>query len=539
MDRPLTHASKRLRRLAVTAAFVLAAALYIGLRAPWLGALPTPCGDEGNWTSLGFALLHHQPAVLAPVARFVSLLFARAITLAYRVGGVSFASARSVLVVGLGAAVLGAVAVLRAQRLPRAAAALALLVAVHPWSVLWTRTATVPYALAFGAALLGPLLLLRATRTGRAMPMVLAAQVIAFGVQFTPLALVPALAALPWMFLRPHRALLRRPAPWIAAALASLHAVPVLHGAASVAGQNTLDPTRWVTHLGERVAVFARTVAGGLTGEATLRHFTGWTLGPVAMALVTAAVVALPFVPAGEARSEAASDLRRWARLHLVVALVGLPLILAPGRAWNLPGIDAERYLFVVLAPMVLLLAAYAEHRGRVARAAPWVFAAYLACVPTARAARFFLHGGSVDHGAFTAGGGSGYRGWKVPRERVPLPDLLRREIDARRGARRAQVVVSDYAFHVLPFANACGGAWCFDVGGEPLPPRPGDLHYFVTWSDGVFAPDYGPAWVLARHRALRALMRSPDFTGLRRERVFTQPDGSPLLELWSAERVR
>ena len=47
--------------------------------------------------------------------------------------------------------------------------ALALLVAVHPWSVAWTRTATVPYALAFGceAVLPATLLWLRVYRQGQ------------------------------------------------------------------------------------------------------------------------------------------------------------------------------------------------------------------------------------------------------------------------------------------------------------------------------------------------------------------------------------
>jgi hypothetical protein len=59
-----------------------------------------------------------------------------------------------------------------------------------------------------------------------------------------------------------------------------------------------------------------------------------------------------------------------------------------------------------------------------------------------------------------------------------------------------------------------------------------------VTWSDGLLAPGFGPPEEFALHHAMRALMRSERFRALRRERVFVQPDGSPLLELWSAERA-
>jgi hypothetical protein len=517
----------------------LLAALALALRVPFLGALPNPAGDEGNWTSFGLDLLDGRAPRMAPDARFVSTLFAHLIALSYRLLGVSFAGARAVLVAGLVASLVAVALVARRLALPRAGLALAALLAVHPWSVLWSRTATVPYALALGLAVLGPLLTLLAARTGSALAVVLAGQCLALGVHFTPLALLPCLAALLWLLSSPHRALLRRPAAWASAALASLHLVAVLLGAAAVAGQRHVEPARWVVRLGARLHVFALTVLGGYTGESTLRHFTGGPVArPLEWALGLAAVALLAVALRPAARAPAAAALVSFARIHGAVALVGLPALLATARTWNLPAIDAERYLFATLAPALLCLGALAEDRSARARLLPFAVALYLLVGPTQRAARFFLRGGSPDAGFYTLAHGGGYRGWKGARERVAVADLLRREVDRLRGARPALVVVSDYAFHPLMFTSQRGGSWCTDVAKDPLPDRPGHLHVFVTWSDGLFGPTFGPPEELLHHRALRDLMRSGRFRDLRRRRVYVQPDGSPLLEVWTAERV-
>lgn len=513
-------------------------ALGLALRLPYLGALPSPSGDEGNWTLFGLDALEGRAPGLTPDARFVSTLFAHLVGLSYRLGGVSFESARSVLVAGLTLCLVAAALTARRLGLPRAGLAIAALLAVHPWSVLWSRTVTVPYALSLGLGVLGPLLVLLAARGGSALSVVLAGQCLALGIHFTPLALLPIAASLLWVLAPPHRALLRRPAFRASVALASLHLVPVLYGAAQVVRQRHVEPARWFIHLGARLHVYVLTVLGGYTGESTLRHFTGETLSrPLewALGLVAAALLALALRrshPPG-----AADDLARFARIHLAVALPGLPLLLATARPWNLPAIDAERYLFATLCPAILALGALAEHRLARRHLLPAAFALYLLCGPTLRAARFFLSGGSPDSGFFTLAGGGGYRGWKVARERAPLPVLLRREVDRLRSGGSALVVVSDYALHPLRFASRRSGFWCHDNSKSPLPDRPDDLHVFVTWSDGLFAPGFGPPEELDHHRELRELMRSDRFSSLRRERVFLQPDGSPLIELWSARR--
>lgn len=513
-------------------------ALGLALRLPHLGALPNPSGDEGNWTLFGLDALEGRAPRMTPDARFVSTLFAHLIGLSFRLGGISFGSARAVLVAGLTLSLVGAALTARRLGLPRAGLAIAALLAVHPWSVLWSRTVTVPYALALGLGVLGPLLWMLAARGASALTLVLAGQCLALGIHFTPLALLPIAASLLWATAPRHRALLRRPAFRASIALASLHLVPVLYGAATVARQRHVEPARWFIHLGARLHVYALTVLGGYTGESTLRHFTGeplsrpleWALGLVAAALLALAL-------RRSASPEPADELRRFARIHLAVSLLGLPLLLATARPWNLPAIDAERYLFATLCPAILALGALAERRSARWRLVPAAVALYLLCGPTLRAARFFRSGGSPDSGFFTLAGGGGYRGWKVAREGDALPVLLRREVDRLRGGGPALVVVSDYALHPLHFASRRRGFWCHDLSKAPLPDRPDDLHVFVTWSDGLLAPGFGPPEELAHHRELRALMRSDRFRSLRRERVWVQPDGSPLIELWTARR--
>ncbi len=510
--------------------------LALALRAPWLGAVPTPSGDEGNWAWYGFDLYEGRPAALAPEARFVSMAFAWMIAGAYKLLGPSFASARAVLVAGVVAAVAASWALLRRLDLPRAAVAVAALVAVHPWSVLWSRTVTVPYALAFSLAVVGPLAWLDALRTRSPWRVFVASQLLGAAMHFSPLALVPMGACALWARRE------RMPARLAPAALSGVvHVAPLL--AAGVGAARVYDgrPRYYFTQLGLRVYVYLRTVLGGIDGEATLRHFTGtqWPLGPeLALAAVTVAVTVFALRPARDA-PPAQRSLARYAALHLGLALVGLPVILAPARPWNLPAIDAERYAFVALAPFALAVGALAERAAR-GRALAAAVVAYLALVPTARAAQHLLAGGSPDRGFYTLAGGGGYRGWKVVRERECVPFAIAREVDRLRHGAPAHVVMADYAWHPLHMARAMD-RWAWDVTDitkYPLPARPGVLHVFVVWSGGLFAPGFGPReWVDANER-LRALMRSGAFTGLRRVRVFTQPDGSPLFELWAATRA-
>ncbi len=474
--------------------------------------------------------------MLPPDARFVTLAFARLIALSFRLLGPTFTAARAVLVAGVLAGIAVAWAATTRMGLRRAGIAIAAVLAVHPWAVLWSRTVTVPYALALAVGVAGPLTLLAALRARSTPGLVLAAQVLAVGVHFSPLALLPMTAAVLWVA-RPSVFRTVRPASLaLAAGLGALHLVPVAIGAAGVARRGTTRPSYYFNHLGERVHTYLRTVLGGLGGEATVRHFTGEVLALPLELLVMAGVVAVLVAawprrddPVGAPRSE----LARFAALHLAVAFVGLPLVLAPARPWNLPAIDAERYLFAVLAPATLCVGALAERaRGR------WmVFATvlYLALGPTRRIATGLLLGGAPDRGFYLLEGGGGYRGWKVPRERLAAPVIIRGEVARVARGGPATIVVGDYAFHPLHFANADGGYPTVDATKFPLTVRPGGLYVFVVYSPGLFAPGFRPVDWVRWNQSIIDRMRSVDFMDQRRLRRVVQANGAPFFELWAA----
>jgi len=519
-------------------------ALAAVLRVPWLGAMPNPCGDEGNWTWIAFDLYARRPAALPPDARFVSMAFARLIALAYDLFGPSFAAARAVLVAGALVAIPAVYALLRALGARRAAWGVSLVLAAHPWSVAWSRSVTVPYALAFDLALVGTLAWLLAVERRSALGLFLAAQALSVAMHFSPLALIPLGAASLWLLTSPvRRELVKRPSTWFALIAGSLHVVPMLVAGVQVAHTADGRPRYYFTEFPRRLWVFGRTLLGGLGGESTLRHFTGTQWPLPAELLVIAGVCVTLFAawrklppPPSPDRERGDRGVRSFSLLYFALALVGLPIILAPARPWNLPAIDAERYVFVCLAPFALALGALAERRDR----SRWlaVFAvAWLVAMPLRRGVTHFLAGGGPDRGFYTLAGGGGYRGWKVPREREALPVLIRREVDRAREGRPATIVVSDYAFHPLHFVNAEGGSPTVDIVKFPLPERRGELHVFVVWADGMFAPGFTPRDWIDVHRRLVTLMRSEAFTGLRRVRTFVQPDGTPLIELWAATR--
>lgn len=521
-------------------------ALALALRLPWLGALPNPNGDEGNWVWFGLRALRGRAVVLPPDARFVTPLFAWLIAGAYSVFGVSFAAARAVPVIALTVTVAMVFLLCLRLKLPRAGAVMALSLCVHPWSVAWSRTVTVPYALCLCLGVLAPLVFLIALRDRKTLLFITASLLFGLGAHFSPLSLLPALAAGGMCLTARPRVSLLHTASLSVPALGV--ALPALVGALGVrAATDTHSLEDYFTALPLRVETFVRAVLGGASGEATLRHFTAVRSSPGGEALsafVIVLVFALALVSGGESteREHTESEnperrsLNRWLRWHLGVALVGLPVLLAPARSWNLPAVDAERYLFTVVSPLFFAVALLAERRATVHRffvcfsLSLWVF-------NTARGAGDFLYGGGADRGEWLLRDGGAYRGWRMPREREALPVLVRREVERVRGRGRALVVVSDYAFHPLHFTDADGGATVVDIAKFPLPERPGWTHVFVRWSPGLFAENFTPTAWLDRDRALGVLMHRDIFAGLHRVRVFTQPNGTPLCELWVARR--
>lgn len=520
-------------------AATLLALAGLALRLPLLGAVPNPAHDEGNWLLAAWAMLQGRPAELPPDARFVTRLFAWLIEASWRLTRPDFATARAVDVVG---SVLGAVAawtVARRMSLHRAAPLLLALLAVHPWCVWWSRVAVVPYALSPSLSVLGPMALVHAERAPRSLAWrIFAAQCMALGFHFSPLAVVPPLSFALWSLASaPRRRALVSREMLLAAALAVPTVLPVLAGVLSVAARGTTRPTSQLDHLGERLATYLRTTLGGLAGTSTVRDFVGLDLPVFAEFLVVIAVIAA-LAWARVRRDEAPSPARDLASLswtHLGVALVGLPLILSPVRQWHLPSVDAERYLFVALAPALTLWSTTAERarRGGIA----W-FAVALLVVPTAVIGRGLVCSGGPDRGVYTALGGGASRRWRSTSERVPVVRAILDAADGLAPDRRAVVVVADYVFFPIHFENARRRHAVVDASVAPIPERRERPYLFVVWDDAVFARGFEPASMVADNRRLDALMRDARFEAPRLLRTLRTPDGAPLVRLY-ATRLR
>ncbi|MEZ4394584.1 MAG: glycosyltransferase family 39 protein [Polyangiales bacterium] len=517
-------------------AFALGALLLLALalRLPALESLPNPCGDEGNWAWYGVELAAGHRVALAPDARFVTLAFAHLIALSLKLFGHSFAAVRAPLVAGVALGMVGAFALARGLGRPRAGLVVAALLAAHPWSVMWSRTATVPYALALCTMTCAPLALLAATRQGGARRWVVAGALLAAGLHFSPLALLTAVSCAGWMLSTPAaRAQARAAGPWLALASAGLVASPVVLGAIAVAREGSTRPRHLFTVFGERLGVYLRTLLGAISGESTLRHFVAprpslaWELAAAAGVVAVVVAACWPRRDDDEVTRSLAS-LTRWGAM---TSMLGTAVLLAPARTWNLPGIDAERYGFAVLAPFALALATAASRR----RGGPgaWLLCA-LALVGPTRATLSSLRAGSGrDEGVWTLRGGGGYRGWKTSASAEAIATRIARDVDALRAGGPATIVVADYAFHTLPFATGDAPVETVDVAKRELPRAPGRPHLFVRWSDGLLAPRVRDA--RRANDALTALMRSARFTSLRLVRRLPQRDGAALLELWSA----
>lgn len=530
------------------APFLLVLLLALFLRAWHLEAVPNPCADEGNWTWIPFDLVLGRPSNLPPEARFVPMTFAHLVRLSFQLFGPSFAAARGVLGAGFLLGLGGTYALLCALRLPRAALLATLALALHPWGVFWARSVSVPYALGLACASVGTLGVLASLRAERAgaqlLGLLLSGQVLFLGLHFSPLQFLPIGACGLWVLLYERRAL-ARPWLWLSLGASSVHAWMVLRGIFSVAAAGATRPNHQFTNLASRLHVYARTVLGSFVGEAQVRHFTGHHAPlPLELLLLFAALVPLLFaMRLARTAPEAAlpgvrltpRELARFGLLWLAVGLVGMPVLLAPARPWQLPAIDADRYLFILLVPFAFLLGALAEGGLRRERVAAWLFALYL-FVPTARIGGSFLWGGGQDRGIYTLQGGGGYRGWRTPRELRPAATLLREEALRVAAGEPATILVTDYAFHPLHFVNAERGFPTVDVFKFPAPDRPGGRFFFVLWSEGLFAPGYHPRRDVDWSNTLRARMHA-QFEQVSLVRRFVQPDGTPLFELWTGRQ--
>ncbi len=498
-----------------------------------LDRIPNPAGDEGTWIWLAFRIAHGTPAGLDADASFVSLTHARLMALSMRALGDSFFAARLVgALAALCAVVFTYAAYARAGARNQGLVA-AVVLAVHPWGVLWARTASVPYALALLVLTVAPTLFVFGLRHRRPALSAAGILVFALGPDFSPLTFLPALACVLFALRAEHRWILRRPIVWIGTALAAAHAVPIVLAAARVAHHTA--PRMQLDHLATRLCSYLHLTLTGLAGEATLRHFTTTALAPWPAALLALPVLAV-LVAASRPAVRAQSPTGGFGPLALTVTLVGMPFLLAPGRPWHLARIDTDRYLFALLPSFAMCCGDLAGAMTRRAQKAILAVALAVISAGALRGAAWFARGGGPDLGLEVFRGGGAYRGWHVARERAPLPLLLRDTVLREVGRGGATIVIADMAFHPLHVADAMVGLPVFDARLGEIPARADGQYFFVLWSDAMFPDGALPTTARDENRAARARMHA-GFTDVRLVRTFVQPGGQPLCELWRGQR--
>lgn len=456
-------------------ALVMVFALGVALRLPWLGAMPNPWGAEGD---LPLRVIGGAPAP-SPGGPGMALIEG-CTTLAFAALGPSFVAARLVMVLAL-LALTGAATMLLRRR---PALTFAVVLLCSPWSVAWSRSAGSPAAISLGLAALGPVWLWYAVRKRSTVMLVLAAQCLALGLYFSPLAVIPAVASLLWLLLPSRRPLFQWPSTWWAIVAG------IAHGALAA---RSLPASARLPRGGFGAGLLR--VMSSLSGVSTLEYFAGVRAWVEALAVcVVLLLVAL------SARRALHNDLGRFAALQLALAAIALPLLAAPG---------SDRWGFVLLAPWAMWCAAWAMTRP--ARAL--IGSGALALAVTAALASHFLQGSPGALGLRPAAAGGRFLGPQVARERVGIPLLVRDAVLADAGCVRPVVTWGDPVFEPLRFVFAASRPRCIESGsiGEATPE--GRRVYRVT----------NGRWVLM---------------GWRRVRHWTMVGGEPLAALWMRDQV-
>ena len=518
--------------------FLAILALAAVLRLWGLDWLPSPAGDEGNWTLYGLKISRGEEAALAENAAFVSLLYAYVIAAFMKVMGAGFFAARLVGTTAVLATIVAVYWISAALGARRFGLVLAAFFAFHPWSVAYSRICSVPYALALAVTTIGPLLFVAGLKQRRIALVAAGVLVVSVGAHFSPLCACAPVACALYALAPAHRWILRRGELYAAAGLGALHAWPVVRSAMAVAGDAPpLDPFH---QLGRRLGTHLHMVLTGLGGEATLRHFTNVAMSPRVALVVAVPVVAFAAMAATR-RAREASPFGAFGPLWLLVSLVLTPLILMPGREWDLPANHMDRYLFSLLPAFAMCVAAVAALPHRAAMAAGVAFLAWLG-VNDGRMAWAFLARGGVDHGEGIYDGGGGYRGWLVSDRAEPVAYQVRDEILRIVGpGGGATLVVADRTFIPLTFVMDGTGVPVVDVRRTMIPPDAHGRYFILLWPDEVMSvahPPTAPEKYLGSNQELRRRM-NVRFERLRLVRDFRQRDGRPLLELWLAEKPK
>jgi 4-amino-4-deoxy-L-arabinose transferase-like glycosyltransferase len=516
----------RLRQVAAAATLL---ALALGLRLWGLGWLPSAAGDEGNWTLLARGIVEGRTVALPADAAFVTLLYAHIMAASMKLLGFTFFAAR--LPNALAGTATAAAAYYLLSRLgsrPAGAAAAALL-AVHPWSIAYSRICSVPYALALLTMTVGPLLFVLGVLRKKPWPAAAGIMVTGVGIHFSPLCATAALACAVFVLPSARRWVFRSWPLYLAAGLTLSHAWLVVPGAlraSANADYNAFSRMAW------RLWNYVHMVGTGLAGEATLRHFTSHAVPawPASVLIVPTALL----VAAAGFRSR--NLLAGFAPLYFVVALLALPLILGVGRDWHLPYNHSDRYLFALLPAFAFCLAEVVAVPSRSRRLLGGIVGLWIV-LATARMADAYLLRSGADHGEFIFDGGGGYRGWLVSDRPENTLIQIREHLLRETGKTRAVLLSTDRVFIPMEFVLAGTGIPSADVRRAPIPS--GFERYFaLLWPDSVLSvgdpPTAPPRYVAGNQRLRQRVERI--FRRRQLVRGFVQRDGAPLLELWLLE---
>lgn len=531
-----------------SAPYVAASALFlVGLFVHFgkLGDIPSPAGDETNWLGLGLGISRGEDVALKPDAQFVSQTLGHLIAFGFRIFGPSFFAGRFVpaaLVVACAAIVLLICFERRAFAMGLTASAFLLL---HPWSIAWSRTVSVPYALSLSLMVLTPLVWIRAievTRPGaRTVAMILAMQLWPLSLHFSPLGAIAGMACLSWTALTARRKLFLSPAFWLAAALAVAHGLPLVLQALGVA---KLQHPRSTEVDAEKLANYSAVLSDYLSGESTIRHFTSARMYGADLELlrtivaVWAVCVAIYLVRHSAVRGRAPLQYGM-AGLCIVLsagAVVGLPIALAGARPWWLPGISADRYGFVLVACLCLSAACAAQisRYGQVlALAGFFLFVA----IRTPQMVEATWNGNRADTGTSIENGG-GWRGWRITDARKSTVREVWETLDHVVPANQSLTVLAHgFGFQALCFEtlirnnpkNVCRKA---TKSWTNIPKE----HYvaLAVWHDDAFARNYSPKGVMQTNQSLRRrfLSRYPQ---IEHQQTFREPNGEALFDLYVA----
>jgi hypothetical protein len=516
-----------------------------------LDVWPSPAGDEMNWFLMGVDVHEGRTPHLSEAGAFVPALFAYVVGAGFAGGSVDWWHARIVVAVAIVLLAIVAYAMCMLAGRPRAALFLLAWRLLAPWSLAWSRTTSVPYALATAIGTVGAIAFFMAidarSSVRRAVGIVVSTQLLVLAFCGSPLAGLWAVGAgIVLLIHRDRRALLLSPGPAVALVLALVEVVPIVRGALKVAAAHGATWTGVTSYVGERTWNYLTAIADGLDGMATIQHFAwGRCASPApstvifaATRLATCALLALAIHSCVRRTARSADPWGLRGAIMFGVAIVGTPVLLAPARDWGLGTIDTDRYAFAWSLPAALIVGALAEVAPRRGRLVPAIVSTWIVG-PGSALWTLWQVNASIDCGVARADGGA-WRGVQVAEGPRSIPEWLADATVRASPDGSLPLVVDDFfglrAVEISLRARGAKNAVVFPKhgdGGEPLLPEGPFL--VAMWPPSRFAPGMHWGNDVANTR-LRASMPGRE---TKLVAAAKQPGGAPLLELWEVRGAR